>query len=171
MRAVQELSSEPVAWPTQAAEELAAEAAAAPSSTASQLQRTPVAEVWSCSSRDGRVTGLFRTATLRERLPALAAELSLPQGVRLVATAPQEPGEGLVVDTSLGSDLGGWRLGLAAEGNPLDDSSQARKAVHAWIALLVVAATCVLGWLLASALRRRLRLGPIEERPRRNGVA
>ncbi|WP_404311291.1 histidine kinase dimerization/phospho-acceptor domain-containing protein, partial [Neorhodopirellula lusitana] len=42
------------------------------------------------------------------------------------------------------------------------DSSQQRRAVHIWIALLVFAVTCVLAWLLSMVLQRKLRLARLK---------
>jgi signal transduction histidine kinase len=67
------------------------------------------------------------------------------------------------MDTPLGANLGRWRLGLlATAGDPFNETSQQRQAVHVWIAILVVAVTCVLAWLLAGILRRRLRLAQLK---------
>ena len=163
MSALQKFVAASVAWPTQDAEDLATAAIAVyePSFTSPRLRPTPLAGVWSCTSQDGRVVGLYETANLSAHLLKLTDGLALPKDTSLVVTGPQESSEALL-DTSLGNSLAGWRLGLVTEGNPFDVTSQERKAVHAWIALLVVAATCVLGWLLASALYRRLRFAQLK---------
>jgi len=151
-------------WPTQDAEKLAAEAVAAYDAgfTSPQLQKTPLPELWSLASPDGRVVGLFRTATIRDQLLQLADSLPLPSGVIYTVTSPQETSQNLMEHT-LGENLGGWRMGLLANSrDPFDETSQQRQAVHAWIALLVIAVTCVLAWLLANALRRRLQLAKLK---------
>ncbi len=163
MSALQELTSSPIDWPTQAAEELAAKAMSVyePSFSASRLHPTQLAEVWSCASLDGHVVGLYRAESLPAHLLKLTNGLALPKNVSFAVTGPQESSEAML-DTWLGKSLAGWRLGLVTEGDPFDETLQQRKAVHIWIALLVVAVTCVLGWLLASALRRRLHLAQLK---------
>ncbi|QEG36495.1 sensor histidine kinase [Bythopirellula goksoeyrii] len=163
MNALQELASEPLNWPTQPAEELAARAISIyePSFATPRLHPTPLAGMWSCASQDGSVVGLYRAESLPEQILKLTNDLALPKGVSFVVSGPQESSEA-ILDTSLGKSLPGWRLGLIADGNPFDETSKQRKAVHAWIALLVVAATCVLGWLLASTLQRRMRLAQLK---------
>ena len=168
MTELQRLSPEEFTWPTQAAEQLAAKTAAvydasiATSIAVPRLQETAVPELWSQTSADGRVVGLIRTSTIRDQFLRLTETLPISSGVTFAVTAPQDTSHNLM-DVSLGEDLGGWRLGLSVTGgDPFDETSQQRRAVHVWIALLVIAATCVLAWLLANVLRRRLRLAKLK---------
>ena len=164
MTALQHLDRESFQWPTKAAEILAAEVVATHGTDFAPpgLHGLTLPGVWSQTSPDGRVVELLRTATIRDRLLQLTEALPLSSGVAFTVTPPQEPSQNLM-ELSLGEPLGGWRLGLAAAGgDPFEAISQHRRAVHAWIALLVVGATCALAWLLAGSLRRRLRLAKLK---------
>jgi len=164
MEQLQRLTNGKFSWPTQAAEKLAADGVDVDhsSSAGPHLQQASLPELWFQASPDRQVVGLFRTATIRDRLLTLTAGLPLSSGVTFAVSSPRETSENLM-DQSLGTILGGWRLGLAVtERDPFDETSQHRKAVHAWIALLVIAVTCVLAWLLANALHRRLRLAKLK---------
>lgn len=164
MAAIQELTPTKIDWPTQSAEELAAQALAAydESFAAPRLQYAATLGVWTCASADRRIVTLYRTATLGEALMKLTEGLPLPSGVAFATTAPQAPSD-FLQEISLGSAGGGWRLGLtASEHDPLTATWRGGKAVHAWIAGLIVAVTCVLAWLLANALRRQIQLAQLK---------
>jgi hypothetical protein len=164
MMELQRLSPQPIEWATQAAEVLSAEAVAVydASFLAPQLQPTSMPELWSYASRNGHMVGLVRTSTIRKQLLKLTDGLQLPSGVAFAICLPEETSQNLM-DTPLGANLGRWRLGLlATAGDPFNETSQQRQAVHVWIAILVVAVTCVLAWLLAGILRRRLRLAQLK---------
>ncbi|TWT82425.1 Signal-transduction histidine kinase senX3 [Planctomycetes bacterium CA13] len=158
------LTSESMDWPTYAAETLANQAALVEEiqHASPRLQETAIPDVWCRATPDGRIVELYRTATLDRRLRELADGLPLPRGVTFVLTPPNKVSDNLM-DASLNSQFGGWRLGLAmTQGDLRNQISQERRAIHGWIALLVVAVTCVLGWLLSDALRRRLRLAKLK---------
>ncbi|MGB7325726.1 MAG: ATP-binding protein [Rubripirellula sp.] len=164
MTQVSRLSDRWIDWPMYGAEFLAAQAAATKGITQvdSRLQRSSLPGVWVRASAGGQVIELFRTETLRETLLQWAGGSPLSGGVAFTATAPTET-SGNLLDTSLGDDLGRWRLGLTmTEGDLFDAVSQQRRAVHLWIGLLVIAVTCVLAWLLATSLKRRLRLAQLK---------
>ncbi|MCM2373171.1 sensor histidine kinase [Aporhodopirellula aestuarii] len=164
MRRLKELDLENARLPTQGAELLASEAAAVFDSqfATPDLKLASLPGVWSRSSSDGRLIELYKTTTLKQRLLELADNVPLPINVTFVVSLPQEVSPGMV-DVSLGVDLGGLRLGLQRlPQNGVDDSSQQRRAVHVWIALLVFAITCVLAWLLSIVLQRKLRLARLK---------
>jgi signal transduction histidine kinase len=163
MSALQALAPVTIEWPLQDAEALAAEVASDLEvvDLAPALRKSARPDLWTAASPSGLVIALYRTDTLRRRVEQLASGVALPRGVTWRVVAPQEF-QPLVIDTSLGESLAGWRIGLATTDDLLGQSSQERQAVHVWIAWLVVAVTCVLGWLLASALRRRLRLAQLK---------
>jgi len=102
-----------------------------------------------------KLSSLPKVSVSREGLP-------LSSGVKFAVTLPEEAGRNLM-DISLGEKLGPWRLSLAeTDGDPFDELSQHRWAVHVWIAMLVVVTTFVMAWVLATALRRRLRLAQLK---------
>lgn len=157
-------SDMPNVWPTRDAESLAAQAAATKDivKTDSRLQPTSLPDVWARASLGGRVIELYRTDTLRNTILRLAGGSPLPRGVALEVTSPSETSNALM-NMAFGDDLGRWRLGLTmTDGNLFDEVSEQRRAVHLWIGLLVIAVTCVLAWMLASALRQRLWLAQLK---------
>ncbi|TWU49841.1 ATP-binding protein [Rubripirellula reticaptiva] len=164
MNQLPQFTDQPIDWPMQDAEVLAAQAAATKGITQADasLQPTSLPGLWARASSDDRLIELYRTATLRKTLLQLTDGSLLPSGVAFAVTAPTETSDHLM-DTSLGDDMGRWRLGLAMTGgDPFDDVSKQRRAVHLWIGLLVIAVTCVLAWLLATSLRQRLRLAQLK---------
>ncbi|WP_144059149.1 sensor histidine kinase [Rhodopirellula sp. SWK7] len=164
MNRLKDLDPENIRLPTHGAELLASEAAAVYDSQFATpgLKLTSLPGVWGRVSSDGRLIELYKTKTLKQRLLELANNVPLSKNVKFVMSLPQEVSTGMM-DVSLGADLGGLRLGLARlPQNGVDGSSQQRRAVHVWIALLVFAITCVLAWLLSMVLQRRLRLARLK---------
>ncbi|QDS97237.1 sensor histidine kinase [Adhaeretor mobilis] len=165
MSKLQQLSSQPLKLATADAEALAAEAAPLISEgmRSHKLRETELPGVWSQADIQGRFAALYRTDTVRDKLLGLTAELPLPSGVEFAVSTRAESLEKLG-DISLGENLGHWRLNLvSADGaNPHDESLKQRRAVHFWIAGLIVATTFVLAWLLAQTLRRRLKLAQLK---------
>ena len=164
MSQVEQLSKEPHDWLTRDAEELALELSVVyqPDADVSGFARTTVPNIWSESTAGNRVVALYRTSTLESQLLAMTEGLTLPRGLAFRIIEPHE-NRSYLMDTQLGSDLAGWRLGLSVvQPDLFDESSSQRRAVHVWIAALVVAATCILAWLLLSVLRRRLRVAQMK---------
>lgn len=169
MNRLNDLTNHSIDFPTHAAEALANQAALVDGIRLAKplLQASSITDVWCRASRDGRIIELYRTATLRQCLLKLAEENPLPRGVAFKAIPPNESpsqeSSSSLMDVSLGSDFGGWRLGLSVTSdNLIDEISRQRRAIHVGIALAVVALTCVLAWLLSDVLRRRLRLATLK---------
>ena len=128
----------------------------------SGLRATKTPGVWQHYEQDSKLVLLYRAETIRKNLLSFCESLPLPEGVAFKVAAPDETVDCLL-DVSLGSKLGDWRLGLVTtEGNPFNESSKQRNAVYVWIAALTVAATCVSAWLLLAVLRRRMRLAQLK---------
>ena len=164
MSELDRITKEPRPFPTRTAEVLASEVAMADTfgSAASGLAPTSLSDVWSCVSPSGRIVSLYRTSTLRSHLLSLTQGQTLSQGLDFTIVEPGGNRENLM-DTHLGPDLSGWRLGLSiGEPGLFYESSQQRNAVHLWIATLVIAATSFLAWILFNALRERLRMARIK---------
>lgn len=169
MTQLQQWSPVQMTWPTQAAEKLATEVVATESLArlTPGLQRLSLPDIW-CNvaphpvPAQWRVVELYRTATLRKRLLALTDDLDLPRGVKFSVSAPEESLETLM-DVSLGSDLGNWRLGLTlTTEDPFSDNARHRHAFHLWIALLIAVVTGILAWMLTHAVRGRMRLAQLK---------
>ena len=126
------------------------------------MRATKTPGVWQHYEQDSKLVLLYRAETIRKNLLSFCESLPLPEGVAFKVAAPDETVDCLL-DVSLGSKLGDWRLGLVTtEGNPFNESSKQRNAVYVWIAALTVAATCVSAWLLLATLRRRMRLAQLK---------
>lgn len=154
----------PPLFPTLTAERLAAEwqARVDVPEVSVQLQPSQLDGVWQQKSLDGQLIGLFKIDTLRQRLFGFTEKFPLPPGVAFSVVAPGEANLSLM-ETLLSDVLGRWRLQLVAtDGDPFVESSQQRRAVHVWIAVLVVAVAFVSAWLLATTLRQRLRLAQLK---------
>jgi signal transduction histidine kinase len=126
------------------------------------LRRAKISGVWQHCEKVGNVASLYRTETVRQNLLGHAKDFPVPEGVSVKVFAPDEVVDCLV-EVSLGSEFSDWRLALVATGgDPFVESSNQRKAVYLWIAGVTVAATCVLGWLLLSMLRQRMKLAQLK---------
>lgn len=126
------------------------------------LRPTKIPGVWQVFEEKSNVVLLYRTETIRKTLLSLCDETPLPEGMAFSLTAPAETSNNLM-DVALGRKIGDWQLGLrVTDGNPFNESSKHQNAVYVWIAALTVAATCVLAWLLLTALRRRMRLAQLK---------
>ena len=133
------------------------------------LRPTKIPGVWQVYEKKSNVVLLYRTETLRKMLPSLCDEIPLSKGMAFSLTAPGETSDNLV-DVALGPKIGDWQLGLrVTDGNPFSESSKQQNAVYVWIAVLTVAATCVLAWLLLTALRQTNETCSAEKRFGRDG--
>ena len=150
--------------PTHNAEELAAKIqfTSTPIAHDSETLRPMTPDLWSRSSSDGNIVEIYHTETVARRLLENTKNLPLPNGLAFAIAAPREDADFLTVQ-SLGMELRGWRLGLViSQPDLFDATSKQRSAMHAWIALLIIAVTCVLAWMLSSAIRQRLRLAQLK---------
>lgn len=164
MAELQALMPEPLSWPTEKAERLATVAMEQFQNAGelADLQKTTTAGLWRQSSPDGRALFLFEEETLHNNLAKLAAQQPLPKGLQHSVTVRKEPSDALA-SLPLGSSLGPWRVNVVAtDGDLYERTSQQQSALHVWIALLTIGVTCVLGWLLATTIRRRLQLAQLK---------
>ena len=126
------------------------------------LRQTKTPGLWQDYEKESKLVSLYRTETIRKSLLNLCDEIPLPEGMAFSVTAPGETSDHLV-DVSLGKKVGQWHLSLqVTDGNPFSESSKQQNTVYVWIAALTVAATCVLAWLLLSALRQRMKLAQLK---------
>ena len=166
MKEFQRLTGESGKFPTQAAESLAIEYVGqlkdGQIKLPGGLRLTKIAGVWQDYEKESKLVSLYRAETIQKNLLSLCNEIPLSEGMAFSVTAPSEKSNNLM-DVSLGPKVGDWQLGLrVTDGNPFSDSSKQQNAVYVWIAALTVAATCVLAWLLLTALRRRMRLAQLK---------
>ena len=164
MAELQALTPEPLSWPTEEAERLATDAMEQFQSAVelADLQKTTTAGLWRQSSPDGRALFLFQEETILENLSKFAAGQPLPDGLQHRVTVKEEPADALA-SLPLGGSLGTWRVNVVAtDGDLYERTSQQQSALHVWIALLTIGVTCVLGWLLATTIRRRLQLAQLK---------
>ncbi|TWU59312.1 Signal-transduction histidine kinase senX3 [Rubripirellula tenax] len=164
MTEVQHLAGGTIQWPTRAAETLSSELITVDggSSFQSRLQPTKLPDVWARATTDGRAIELYRTASVQKRLLELADGVPLPEGISFSASPPGDRTDHLM-NADLGDELDGWRLSLSMTDDAVfDDVSKHRRAIHLWIASLVIAVTCVLAWMLSLALRRHMRLAQLK---------
>ena len=128
----------------------------------SGLRPTSIPGVWQEFEEQQKLAALYRTETLEKKLLSLCEDHTLPAGVSF-SVAPPRDLQDVLMDVSLGPELGDWKLGLrVTDGNPFNESSKHQNAVYVWIAALTVAATCVLAWLLMAALRQRMKLAQLK---------
>lgn len=161
MKQLQPYDSKIAQWKTLEAETLANRIEA--KNLKPGLSPTGVEGLWAWMSEKRPLVPLYKTNTIKQRLLELAAKTTLPKGIAFAVSSPGAPQTTSLIDQSLGPELGDWRLGLAStEGDPFTAKSQYRQTVHAWIAALVIASTCVLAWLLMSNLRRRMELAQLK---------
>lgn len=164
MAELQAMTPEPLSWPTEKAERLATDVMQQfqNAGETANLQKTTTAGLWRQSSPEGRALFLFREETLLKILAKFAAGQPLPEGLQHKVTVKQEPADALA-SLPLGGSLGPWRVNVVAtDGDLYERTSQQQSALHVWIALLTIGVTCVLGWLLAMSIRRRLQLAQLK---------
>ena len=166
MNEFQRLTGESGKFPTQAAESLAIEYVGqlddGKIKLPGGLRPTKLPDVWQDYEKESKLVSLYRAEAIQKNLLSLCEESPLSEGMTFSVTAPGETSNNLM-DVSLGPKVGDWQLGLrVTNGNPFSDSSKQQNAVYVWIAALIVAATCVLAWLLLAALRRRMRLAQLK---------
>ena len=163
MNEVIKLMSETPHFPTHAAEATAVRylestPVTQQQSSDNQLRTTLIDDLWRQASPDQSLTVLWKTETIGRRIGEICEEIPLPKGVRWTTT--QTGGESSsLVDVSLGPTLGFWKLGVTTDHDYESvGGSKGRSAIYIWIALLVVATTTVLAWILSGVVRKRLEL-------------
>lgn len=142
-------------------EELAVDyvASSPPASPPGVLSPTSLNAVWQIRSPQGRVVLLFREASLRSNVEAIARRSSAA-GPRVVLLSPAEKEQSdQYVAVTQAARMPGWRLAIESGGeSSLDEAAGRQIAVYAWTAVLTVVAVAVVAVALAGAIRRQHRL-------------
>ncbi|HEV3415435.1 MAG TPA: HAMP domain-containing sensor histidine kinase [Pirellulales bacterium] len=128
------------------------------------LQPAGLEGVWKVTSPGGRVLLLFRTPTLFSYFKRLLAEQSLLSGVRLEIAPPldvDDKSNGLL-SAAIGPDLPRWRISLTLLDDPFDGAASTRTQFYFWTALVTILATGSLALLVATVLRRQMRLSRLK---------
>jgi signal transduction histidine kinase len=166
MHELRRLSPDGAPLPTLAAEDLAADYLERGTDRANprDLQPAGLESVWKVASPSGRVLTLFRTPSLLAHFKRLLAEQSLPSGVRLEIAPPldvDDKSNGLL-SAAIGPDLPRWRISLTLLDDPFDGAASTRTRFYFWTALVTILATGSLALLVATVLRRQMRLSRLK---------
>ncbi|HTS16376.1 MAG TPA: HAMP domain-containing sensor histidine kinase [Verrucomicrobiae bacterium] len=154
-------------FPTLAAEELAARYVetnpAMPNGTV--LRPTPLSDVWTVASPNGRMRALFTTAGLKTRLGGAIRESALPKGVSIAVLSPGEEAmsDSTIATMSLSPTLPGWRLSLSLDNRAqFDTEAERRVGQYFAIGSVVIAATLVLAIFMARGFGRQVQLARLK---------
>lgn len=153
-----------IRWPMRAAEQLALDISETfdASSQSKALETIKGNQIWKIATANKRIVCLFHKETVQRNLKEFTAQQTLPAGLEHFVSAYEEPADALA-SLPLGGSLGPWRVNVVAtDGDLYERTSQQQSALHVWIALLTIGVTCVLGWLLAMSIRRRLQLAQLK---------
>lgn len=149
------------AFPTYDAEHLAAQFLEADDSRSggSGLQPTRVSDVWRLTVERGRVTALYRTATVLAAMRSVPG--SIAQGVQFSAIPPGAPLAGETL--AAGGMLPGWQLSIAVV-NPrlMEDAARSRMASYLWAGYLVIGAMAITGLFVGQSFRKQMRLARLK---------
>ncbi len=149
------------AFPTYDAEHLAAQFLEADDSRAGgpALQPTRVPDVWRLTAKDGRVTALYRTATVLAAMRGILDDGG--KGVKFSAIPPGAPLTGETL--AAGAMLPGWQLSISiVDPRLVEDAARGRMASYLWAGYLVIGAMAITGLLLGQSFRRQMRLARLK---------
>lgn len=154
-------------FPTLAAEELAARYLEAHPAPAREelLRRTELRDLWSVATPSRRVLALIATPALGARLTEMIGEPPVPEGVRVAAVPPGEEAasDAMLITSSLGPRLPGWRLALSLDHRTLfDTAAEQRVARHLLIGSIVIAAMSALAILAGRGFGRQVQLARLK---------
>jgi signal transduction histidine kinase len=146
-------------FPTMEAEELAAAFAASTPilPPPGRLQPAAIPDVWIYRTPDSTAVALFR----KDRLMHLMNDAARSQNTAGVQLSVSAPGisNSAYLKTELGVTFPSWQLALNLEGtNPFQSVSKQRIARYAWTGILMTGGIVLLSLLLASYLRKQVRL-------------
>jgi len=156
MRRLRELFPQEPAFPTLAAEELAASyIAAGPAHPAGELLRpAALPGVWQIASSDRRLTLLFETAGLQNRLARVL-------GTNVVLMPPGRSG-GKFALMAAGASQPGWQITLSdREQSLLQAAAAAQIASYYWVGAMALAAVLALALLAVRLIRRQVALAQL----------
>ena len=131
-----------------------------PAAIGAGLQSTAVPEVWQFASTNGRVVGLFRTATV---VSMLERELKEPSSadVSFRLIVPGQPGSenAIAIDRA----LSGWEVSFATD-DRAGDASQARSRRNRYLSVAAIAIVLIVAAAIAigGAARRQARLASLK---------
>ncbi len=149
-------------WPTLDAERLALMFLERdrPAAFGAGLQATAVPEVWQFASTNGRVVGLYRTATIVDTLEQELKEPSAADvGFRLIV--PGQPSSENAI--AIGTTLPGWEVTFATS-DRAGDASQARSRRNRYLSIAAIAIVLIVAAAIAigGAARRQARLASLK---------
>jgi signal transduction histidine kinase len=124
------------------------------------LQATAIPELWQCASTNGRVVGLYHTATIVDVLERELKEASTPDvAFRLIA--PDQPGSENAI--AIGTALPGWEVTFATD-DRAGDASQARSRRNRYLSIAAIAIVLIVAAAIAigGAARRQARLASLK---------
>jgi signal transduction histidine kinase len=124
------------------------------------LQATAIPELWQCASTNGRVVGLYHTATIVDVLERELKEASTPDvAFRLIA--PDQPGSENAI--AIGTALPGWEVTFATD-DRAGDASQARSRRNRYLSVAAIAIVLIVAAAIAigGAARRQARLASLK---------
>ena len=131
-----------------------------PAASGAGLQSTAVPDVWQFASTNGRVVGLYRTATI---VGMLERELKEPSSasVAFQLIVPGQPGSENAI--AIGAALPGWEVTFATN-DPAADASQARSRRNRYLSIAAIAIVMIVAAAIAigGAARRQARLASLK---------
>jgi signal transduction histidine kinase len=151
-----------VSIPTEAALRLSLEAVAAgnPATESGGFRQTPIPDVWSLTSNDRQVVGLYRTGRLEAMMHDALHEVA-PEGIIFLASPP-----GIEADEeaiAAGDWLPGWQLSfMPIDRTLLDAAARSRRTFYLSIGVTGIAIIALLGAAAGGAFRRQLRLARLK---------
>ncbi len=149
-------------FPTYEAERLAASFLDSdqPRAVGSGLQATNVSGVWKLPSPNGRLLGLFRSATV-EAVTRSVLEGRAPSGVQFAAIPPGSPAGDAGI--AAGPMLPGWGLSFTlTDTDRIDAEGQRRRSSYLWTGYLLATTIAVTGVLLGGSFRKHLQFARLK---------
>jgi signal transduction histidine kinase len=151
------------AFPTSEAERIALEFREVdqPGSGDAVLERTRMAGIWRLPVPGGRITALYRTASVQKATQDFLGASSTLRNVSFVVTPPgARSGEEAM---PAGAEMPGWTLAFELRDPALiENTVHARTASYIWIGCLMIACLAITGVIVAQWFRRLVRLASLK---------
>ena len=155
----------PAQFPTLQAEELAARAAESGIARSFDpvLRPAGMKDVWTLGSQSGRVVGLLRTSTVKDRIAKFLATESTPSYIRIAMIEHGADASAAIETVPAGAYLPAWRIALfSANPQPDDELARRQGALYIWTGALILTAVLGIAFVAGRMIHRQMRLANLK---------
>ncbi len=130
-------------------------------STEALMERTRISGIWRLPVSNGRITALYRTASVQKATQDFLRASSTLRNVSFVVSPPGSPAVEEAIPA--GTELPGWTFSFELRDPALiENTVHAGTASYLWIGCLMIACLAITGLIVAQWFRRLVRLASLK---------